>query len=52
MPTRNVVLTNHQHELIETLVRTGRYTDVEDTKLEDFIGQLGRHAARRAKTPR
>jgi antitoxin ParD1/3/4 len=25
MPTRNVVLTDHQQELIETLVQSGRY---------------------------
>jgi len=94
MPTRNVVLSDHQHELVETLVHSGRYqnasevlrdglrlieererlegaklkalkqaarqgwadvsagryTDVEDAQLEDFIGQLGRQAARQAKT--
>jgi antitoxin ParD1/3/4 len=95
MPTRNVVLTDHQHQLVETLVHSGRYqnasevlreglrlieererlegaklealkqavrqgwadvsagryADVEDARLEDFIGQLGRQTARRAKTP-
>jgi antitoxin ParD1/3/4 len=94
MPTRNVVLSEHQHELVETLVESGRYqnasevlreglrlieererieeaklkalkqaakqgwadvsagryTDVADDRLEDFIGQLGRRAARQAKT--
>ncbi|MFZ2649702.1 MAG: type II toxin-antitoxin system ParD family antitoxin [Burkholderiaceae bacterium] len=94
MPTRNVVLSEHQHELVEALVQSGRYqnasevlreglrlieererieqaklkalkqaarqgwadvsagryADVADDRLEDFIGQLGRRAARQAKT--
>lgn len=85
MPTRNVVLTDHQHEVVERLVDSGRYqnasevlrdglrlleqrevveeakldalkaaaqlgwreiddgrfTDIQDDKLEDFIGELG-----------
>lgn len=96
MPTRNVVLSDHQHELVESLVQSGRYqnasevlrdglrlveqhqrldeaklkalkqalrlgwadvsagryTDVSDTELEDFVGQLGRQAARQAKPAR
>ena len=95
MPTRNVVLSEHQHEFVETLLRSGRYqnaseilreglrlieereriaqaklkalkqaarqgwadvsagryADVADDRLEDFVGQLGRRAARPAKTP-
>ncbi len=94
MPTRNVVLSDHQHALVESLVQTGRYqnasevlreglrlieerermtqarldalmqasrqgwsdvgagryTDVADDQLGDFIGQLGRRAAKLAKT--
>lgn len=94
MPTRNVVLSDHQHELVETLVQSGRYqnasevlreglrlieererieaaklkaikqaarqgwadvsagryTDVPDDRLEEFVGGLGRRAAQRAKT--
>lgn len=94
MPTRNVVLSEHQHELVETLVLSGRYqnasevlreglrlieerdrieeaklkalkqaarqgwtdvsagryADVADDQLDDFVGQLGRRAARQAKT--
>jgi antitoxin ParD1/3/4 len=94
MPTRNVVLTEHQHEFVETLVQSGRYqnasevlreglrlierreqldatklktlreaartgwddvaagryADVADDQLEDFIGQLGQQAASGAKT--
>ncbi len=90
MPTRNVVLSDHQHDLVETLVQSGRYqnasevlreglrlieererietaklkalqqaaslgwedvaagryTDVANDQLEDFIGQLGQRAAR------
>jgi antitoxin ParD1/3/4 len=93
MPTRNVVLSEHQQSLVETLVKSGRYqnasevlreglrlveerermatvklealkqaarrgwtdvsagryTDVADDQLEDFIGQLGRRAAVLAK---
>jgi len=93
MPTRNVVLSEHQQDFVETLVQSGRYqnasevlreglrlieereriqaaklkalkqaarkgwdditagryTDVADNKLKDFIGQLGRQAARRAQ---
>jgi antitoxin ParD1/3/4 len=96
MPTRNVVLSEHQHDFVETLVRSGRYqnasevlreglrlierreqveeaklmalrkaaqagwtdvaagryTDVSDGQLEDFIGQLGQQAAGRAQTGR
>ena len=94
MPTRNVVLSEHQHELVEALVQSGRYqnasevlreglrlieererieeaklkalkqaahqgwadvsagrhADLADDQLEDFVGQLGRRAARQAKT--
>jgi antitoxin ParD1/3/4 len=89
MPTRNVVLSEHQHDLVEALVQSGRYqnasevlreglrlieqrerleaaklkalqeaagkgwadvaagryTDVADDQLDDFIGQLGRQSA-------
>ena len=89
MPTRNVVLSDHQQALVEALVQSGRYqnasevlreglrlieererredarlaalrqaasqgwadvaagrfADVADGALEDFIGQLGRRAA-------
>lgn len=92
MATRNVVLSQHQHELVESLVKSGRYQnasevlreglrllereqaeeaakvaalrqaaeqgwsdltsgrfdDVDDESLDDFVGQLG---ARAAKTP-
>ncbi len=94
MPTRNVVLSDHQHDFVEALVRSGRYqnasevlreglrlvevrermeavklkalgqaarkgwddvasgrfTDVADEKLEDFIGQIGVRAAQRKQT--
>jgi len=96
MPTRNVVLSEHQHDFVETLVQSGRYqnasevlreglrlierreqleetklkalqkaaktgwadvaagryTDVDDDQLEDFIGQLGQQAASRVQTAR
>jgi antitoxin ParD1/3/4 len=94
MPTRNVVLSERQQQLVETLVQSGRYqnasevlrdglrlieererlegaklkalkqaarqgwadvsagryTDVADDQLEDFVGQMGRRATRPAKT--
>lgn len=94
MPTRNVVLSEHQHDLVEALVQSGRYqnasevlreglrlieqrerleaaklkilqdaadkgwvdiaagryTDLADDQLEDFIGQLGLQAAARVQT--
>jgi antitoxin ParD1/3/4 len=94
MPTRNVVLTEHQQQLVETLVQSGRYqnasevlreglrlieerdrtedaklkalkqaarqgwadvsagryANIADDQLEDFIGQIGRRAAQLAKT--
>jgi antitoxin ParD1/3/4 len=94
MPTRNVVLSEHQQQLVEALVKSGRYqnasevlreglrliaererleeaklkalkqaarqgwsdvsagryADVADDQLEDFVGQLGRRAVQAAKT--
>jgi len=96
MPTRNLVLSAHQHALVEALVQSGRYqnasevlrdglrlveqrerteeaklqalqqaagqgwadvsagryADVADDQLEDFVGQLGCLAARQVKTAR
>jgi antitoxin ParD1/3/4 len=93
MPTRNVVLTDHQHEVIDTLVRSGRYQnasevmreglrlieqresedaiklealhraaqvgwdhleagryrDIGDDGLEDFVGQLGARAGEQGR---
>lgn len=93
MPTRNVVLSEHQQQLVEALVQSGRYqnasevlryglrlveererhedaklkalkqaarqgwadvstgrfADVADDQLEDFVGQLGHRAAQGAK---
>jgi putative addiction module CopG family antidote len=67
MPTRNVVLSEHQQQLVETLVQSGRYQNasevlreglrlieererIEDAKLKAFVGQMGRRAAKLAKT--
>ena len=94
MPTRNVVLSEHQHELVESLVQSGRYqnasevlreglrlieererieqakldalkqaarrgwadveagryADVAEDQLESFVAQLGRRAARLARS--
>lgn len=30
MPTRNVVLSDHQHEVVEELVRSGRYQNASE----------------------
>ena len=30
MPTRNLVLSDHQHALVETLVQTGRYQNASE----------------------
>jgi len=94
MPTRNVVLSERQQQLVESLVQSGRYqnasevlreglrlieerdrledaklkalkqavrvgwadvsagryADVADDRLEDFVAQLGRRAAQTDKT--
>ena len=34
MPTRNVVLTEHQQELVETLVQSGRYQNASEVLRE------------------
>lgn len=34
MPTRNVVLSDHQHELVDTLVRSGRYQNASEVLRE------------------
>lgn len=34
MPTRNVVLSQHQHELIESLVESGRYQNASEVLRE------------------
>lgn len=92
MATRNIVLSQHQHELVDSLVtsgqfqnasevlrqglrllerqqaedatkiaalreaadrgwadlKSGRYDDIADDTLDDFIGQLGVNAAKRS----
>ncbi|NUL48837.1 type II toxin-antitoxin system ParD family antitoxin [Cellulosimicrobium funkei] len=94
MATRNVVLSQHQHELVESLVASGqfqnasevlreglrllerqhaedaarisalrdaadrgwadleagRYDDIADNNLDDFIGQLGVHPVTRVRS--
>lgn len=96
MPTRNVVLSDHQHDLVEMLVQSGRYqnasevlreglrlieqresledaklkalqqaarkgwadvaagrfVDIEDDALDDFIAQLGLRAAKKGQPVR
>jgi antitoxin ParD1/3/4 len=94
MPTRNVVLTDHQHQLIESLIgsgryqnasevlrdglrlveqreaedaaklealraaaqvgwrdlEAGRYRDVSEEGLADYVGQLGARASQQVRT--
>lgn len=94
MPTRNVVLSEHQHDFVEALVQSGqyqnasevlreglrlieqrerlevaklkalqeatgqgwadiaagRYTDIADDQLDDFISQLGQKALSQTQT--
>lgn len=42
MPTRNVVLTDHQHELVEELVRSGRYQNASEV-LRDGLRLVEQH---------
>lgn len=44
MATRNVVLTQHQHELVEALVRSGRYQNASEV-LRDGLRLVEREAA-------
>lgn len=47
MPTRNVVLTEHQHALVESLVQSGRYQNASEV-LRDGLRMLERHQAEEA----
>jgi len=42
--TRNVVLSEHQHELVEALVRSGRYQNASEV-LREGLRLLERHEA-------
>ena len=44
MPTRNVVLTKRQAELIKTLVKSGRYQNASEV-LRDGLRMVEQHAA-------
>lgn len=44
MPTRNVVLTDHQAKLVDTLVQTGRYQNASEV-LRDGLRLVEQHAA-------
>lgn len=44
MPTRNVVLTDHQAHLVDTLVRTGRYQNASEV-LREGLRLVEQHAA-------
>ena len=62
MATRNIVLGQHQQDAAKlaalreaadrgwTDLKAGRYGDIADGNLDDFIGQLGVNAARRASS--
>jgi antitoxin ParD1/3/4 len=49
MPTRNVVLTDHQAELIERLVESGRYQNASEVLREGLRLVEGREAEERAR---
>ena len=44
MPTRNVVLTDHQARLVDTLVQTGRYQNASEV-LREGLRLVEQHAA-------
>lgn len=48
MPTRNIVLTDHQEKLINILVRTGRYQNANEV-LRDGLRLLQQHLAEDAE---
>lgn len=62
MATRNVVLSQHQHELVESLVESGRYQNASEVLREGLrllerqeaedaaVGQLGLPAAQARPT--
>jgi antitoxin ParD1/3/4 len=55
MPTRNVVLSDHQHEFVEALVQSGRYQNASEVLREglrlieerEHIGQAKLKALRK-----
>ena len=47
MTTRNVVLSEHQHELVESLVKSGRYQNASEV-LRDGLRVLERQEAENA----
>ena len=49
MPTRNVVLTAHQSDLVEELVRTGRYQNASEVLREGLRLVQAREAEQAAK---
>lgn len=49
MPTRNVVITEHQQELIESLVETGRYQNASEVLREGLRLVEQREAIQAAK---
>ena len=49
MPTRNVVLSDHQQELVETLVKSGRYQNASEVLREGLRLIEERDRTERAK---
>ncbi|HWS74465.1 MAG TPA: type II toxin-antitoxin system ParD family antitoxin [Quisquiliibacterium sp.] len=51
MPTLNVVLSEHQHELVDTLVRSGRYQNASEVLREGLrlVEQRERREAAKLK---
>lgn len=49
MPTRNVVLSDHQQKLVETLVQSGRYQNASEVLRESLLLIEERDRTERAK---
>lgn len=47
MPTRNVVLSEHQHELVETLVQSGHYQNASEVLREGCASSKSASASRK-----
>jgi antitoxin ParD1/3/4 len=54
VPTRNVVLTDHQHQVVETLVQSGRYQNASEVLREGLrlIEQRDAEDTARLEAPR
>ncbi len=51
MATRNVVLSQHQHELVESLVKSGRYQNASEVLRQVFASWSASKPQRRPRFP-